>query len=247
MSNRSIYSFWRCRSALTCTSALILAACASLPEAQMRLPADLAGGSAVPISGIGGGNLGMVSAGQLSGSFERSETRLAVYDAIGERRKFDLRFFLVDNQTNGRINLECRMRTSTVTVDVVSVDAEPMNFVCLIDGEDGAPAGRLQLRSVREGLGGMLSLEERQGEVAFDGVMLQIRSSHQLEGTSLSIADPIGYVLSQNGQPVGAVSLNGQPILTFHSDADARLRRAVTVAGVAIGLFRDPAASHLGR
>ena len=213
----------------------------------MRLPTDLASGIALPISGIGGGNRGVVVAGSFSGNFERNETRLALYDAMAEQRNFDLRFFLVEGQTDRRINVNCGMRTSAVTVDVVSVDAEPMHFVCLIDGEDGAPAGRLQLRSVREGLGGMLSLEERQGEIALDGLILRIRSSHQMEGTSLSIADPIGYVLSQNGRPVGAISLNGEPVLTVHSDADARLRQAVTVAGVTIGLFRDPAASQLGR
>jgi hypothetical protein len=141
----------------------------------------------------------------------------------------------------------CRMHASAVTVDVVSLETEPVAYLCNIRSEDRRVSGRLELRAVRRGPGGMLSLEERHGDIELDGISLQIRSVHEMEGTSLKAATAVGYVLSENGEPVGAVSLNGTPVVTLRPGADARLRRAVVIAALALGLFRDPAASLLGR
>lgn len=225
----------------------VLGACASLPEARMRLPPGLAAAETIPVSGIGGGNRGTFSAGPFSGTFARDETRLAVFEPLFEQRRAAASFTLAGPQINGRIDADCRLQARTVTVDVVSIEAQPMAYHCSFQHEGRVLPARFDLWAVREGLGGMLQREARRGEIGLDGVVLQIRSVHDLEGSRLQIATPIGYLFELNGQPVAAVSLNGAPVVTIRLDADAGLRRTVMVAALALGLMRDPANSALGR
>jgi hypothetical protein len=46
---------------------------------------------------------------------------------------------------------------------------------------------------------------------------------------------------------VGAVELNGTPVLRVAPEADASTRRAIVLAALALGILWDPAESDLGR
>ena len=74
-----------------------------------------------------------------------------------------------------------------------------------------------------------------------DGETVDIRSVHHLAGTSLPTSTPIGYVFEQRGRPVGAVELNGRPALVVEPGASPELRRTLTLAALALGVFWDPA------
>jgi NAD(P)-dependent dehydrogenase (short-subunit alcohol dehydrogenase family) len=58
---------------------------------------------------------------------------------------------------------------------------------------------------------------------------------------------PIGYVFEHEGQAVGAVEINGTPVITHSPHTEDVMRRAILIASLALGLFWDPAESALGR
>ncbi len=78
------------------------------------------------------------------------------------------------------------------------------------------------------------------------GETVQIYSVHKLAGSSFEMASPIGYVFEQFGRPVGAVEINGAPIIYIADLTDEGLTRAITVGAVALAIFWDPANSALG-
>lgn len=62
---------------------LLASACAGIKPATMRLPAGLDLESRqFPFTGIGGGTRGTFAVGAYHGKFERSEQRLALFDAV---------------------------------------------------------------------------------------------------------------------------------------------------------------------
>lgn len=228
-------------------SLAVLAGCASLPAARMVLPESLVLADEIQVSGIGGGNLGAFSAGSFNGGFERDETRLAWGDSILERRRAMTRFWLSGPSTDGRLEVACQMHAEAVTFGLLHAETAPMDYVCEIESERSTPLGRLEVRAVPSRLRAGLSLHERQGQIELSGLVFQIRSEHALEGSTHRMAAPMGYLFEQGGQPIGAVSLNGAPLVTLRNGSDARTREAVLVASLALGLMRDPAESALGQ
>jgi hypothetical protein len=226
---------------------LALAACASVAPARMTLPPALLDAAALPVTGIGGGNQGTFAAGAYGGSFERSETRLDIFDPLIEQRRGGTRFTIHGPGISGTVQVSCRMRERTLSLSVFSIEAEPMAQRCTLEHEGRVLPARFEIQSFRQGLGGMMQRAERRGEIAFGGVILSIRSVHDLEGTSLQLATPIGYAFEQDGAPVGAVELTGAPVVWLRPQLDPATRQVVLIAAIALGLFRDPAASALGR
>lgn len=228
-------------------SILALSGCAAIQPARMALPHNLTSSAVtVPITGMGGGRSGAFRAGDYAGRFTRSDERLAVFDPLFERRDGRMDFELTGPDIVGSLRVACRAQERTVTLGVVSLEAQPMSFGCDISSGGSGPA-RLDVGAHREGVGGRLMRQERRGEIALDGVVLQIRSVHDVEGSGVQMATPIGYVFEQNGAPVGAVEINGNPVVSYNPAEGARTRQAIFVASVALGLFWDPGESALGR
>lgn len=228
-------------------AAFALGACASIPPARMALPQSLTSGAEqVSVTGMGGGQRGSFVADQHSGTFVRSETRLAFFDPLYERRDGSTSFSVRGPAISGEIDLSCRMRERTVTLGLFSVEAEPTAYRCDFTHEGRAIPARFELQAHREGLGGMMMREERRGEIALDRAVLQIRSVHNLQGSPFQLATPIGYVFESDGVVVGAVELNGVPVINYAAGTDQSTRRAVLIASLALGLFWDPADSPLG-
>lgn len=227
---------------------LTLAGCATIQPARMALaPALSDGAEVVPIVGVGGNRKGQFAAGNYSGGFHRSDTRLAVFDPLFERRSGFVRFSLAGPEINGMIDADCRVRERTVTLSVLSFEPQPMAYACTFGHEGRILPARLELQAHREGLGSMLMKQERRGEIAFDRLVLGIRSVHALQGSPIRTSTPVGYVFERDGITVGAVERNGGPVIRFAASADAPTRRAVLLAGIALGLVWDPAESPLGR
>jgi hypothetical protein len=88
--------------------------------------------------------------------------------------------------------------------------------------------------------------QERHGRLrSRGGAEFDIRSVHRVEGSPLPLEAPFGYLLSRGGAPVAAVELNGlRPRLWRPGpggEGDGAARDDLTVALVALALFRDPA------
>lgn len=224
-------------------AALLATACA---PAQMRLPPALATeGQTLPVEGIGGGNTGRFYVGAWQGSFTRSEERLALFDAF-ITNSARAGFIIEGPGISDTIEAECRMRERVVEISVVSFTPHRMAYACQFTASGHAFPARFELQEARTGLADDLSRRQRMGEIALGGEVVQIRSVHTIEGTPIAMASPIGYVFEQDGKPVGAVELNGKARLMIADPSNEGLSRTITVAGMALALFRDPANSTLG-
>ncbi|MBX9707173.1 MAG: hypothetical protein K2X61_04475 [Caulobacteraceae bacterium] len=228
-------------------SALALGGCTSIQPARMALPQELASTAVIlPVTGLGAGRSGAFRVGPYSGRFTRSDERLGIFDPMFERRDGRTDFELTGPEIVGSIRVACRAQERTVTLGLLSFEAQPMTFGCDISSVGSDPA-RLEMRAHREGLGGRLMRQERRGQITLDGNTLQIRSAHDVEGSGIQLATPIGYVFDQDEASIGAVEINGSPTVIYDPVVSASARQAILIASVALGLFWDPAESALGR
>lgn len=218
------------RLVLPILSALALAGCAA---AQMRLPDTLAGASRVEFAGIGGWRSGSYTAGAYAGRFERSSDRLSYFDTLTESRGHSA-FTLAGADLPEPIEGRCRMRESSLDLGLVEVTTRPMAYRCEFRSGGLPLAASLELQEFN-GAGAAMARYERRGRVALAGETVEIRSVHHLAGTSMPVLTPIGYVFEQHGRPVGAVELNGRPVLLVEPGASPELRRTLTLAASQFG------------
>ena len=118
--------------------------------------------------------------------------------------------------------------------------SRPFTFECEWQGGGSAdtPAARLSLAAPSRMPG---TRAERQGSFTMGGRTLELRSVHQVQGSPLPLDEPIGYVLSHQGQPVGAIELNGTTPRLWRPAAGDAHAEAVTLAALALALLWDPA------
>lgn len=224
------------RHVVSCLAAILLSGCAA---AQMRLPDNLAGASRTEFDGIGGWSSGAFEAGDYSGRYRRSAERLTYLDTVVEGRGHSA-FTLAGPDMPEAIDGRCRMRETSLDLGVVEVTTRPMAYRCTFEA-GGAPLDAwLELQEFN-GSGAAMTRYERRGRMALEGETIDIRSVHHIAGTSMPVLTPIGYVFEQRGRPVGAVELNGRPALVVEPGASPALRRTLTLAALALGVFWDPA------
>lgn len=203
----------------------------------MQLPDNLATASRVEFDGIGGWRSGNYTAGSYAGRYERSSDRLSYFDTINESRGHS-EFTLAGPDLPDAIEGRCRMRESSLDLGLVEVTTRPMAYRCEFRTGGQPIAASLELQEYN---GKALNRYERRGRLTLAGETVDIRSVHHLAGTSMPVSTPIGYVFEQRGRPVGAVELNGKPALMIEPGASPELRRALTLAALALGVFWDPA------
>lgn len=224
---------------------LLTGGCAAIRPVEMRLPSALAANSArLPVEGIGGWTHGRFRTGDYTGGYERSEERLAFFDTF-IRNSGHADFTIAGPGISSTIEAACRMRERVLDLDIMEFTPGPMAFRCEFTADGRAIPARFELQEVRSGIGGALSREERRGEIALGGEIVQIRSVHKLEGSPIEMASPIGYVFEQDGRPVGAVEINGSPVIFVGDLTDQGLARTITVGAMALAIFWDPANSAL--
>ena len=225
--------------------AFLTGGCSAIRPAEMRLPPMLAAHSArLPVEGIGGWTHGRFRAGGYAGGYERSEERLAFFDHF-IRNSGHADFTIAGPEISSTIEAACRMRERVLDLGGLEFTPGPMAYRCAFTADGRAIPARFELQAVRSGIGGALLREERRGEIALGGEIVQIRSVHGLAGSPVETASPIGYVFEQDGRPVGAVELNGSPVIFIGAAANEGLARTIMVGAVALALFRDPADSAL--
>lgn len=220
---------------------LLLGACSAIRPAEMRLPPALAANSArLPVEGIGGWSHGRFRTGDYTGGYERSEERLAFFDTF-VRNSGHADFTIAGPGISATIEAACRMRERVLDLNIMEFTPRPMSYRCEFTAEGRAIPARFELQEVLSGIGGGLSRKERRGEIALGGEIVQIRSVHRLEGSPIEMASPIGYVFEQEGRPVGAVELNGSPVILVGGLTEEGLSRTIVVGAMALAIFRDPA------
>jgi len=219
--------------------AALLAGCTTIRPAQLALPAGLEGIAAEPIQGISGWQSGRFSLGPSAGHYERSASRLSVFDLVQQDRAA-VRYTLDGDGTRG----QCKLRGNTVTPGIAQLAVKPTAFDCDFARGDGTTAARLELRAVTTAgmSAGIGTRDERQGRLSAGPVALEVRSIHRVQGSPLPLAAPVGYEFLQDGRAVAALELTGTAPRLWRP-ADGPLREPVTQAALALALLWDPAAS----
>ena len=212
----------------------LLAGCAS---AQMQLPAGLAPGSRIEFTGFTGWNHGRFTAGPYAGEYERSADRTVFLDAF-KTQSARAEFSVAGPEIGSTIEARCRMRERSIDTGLVEVLTRPMAYRCEFTAEGRPFPARFELQEAQSDV---LTPYERRGEIALGGETVQVRSVHHIEGTRMPTLAPIGYAFSQDGRPVGAVELNGKPVLILPAGTDPGLARTLTIAALALGVLYDPA------
>lgn len=215
--------------------ALALSACAGLPAARMQLPAALAVASPETLRGLSGGTRGDFQLPGGTGRYERSASRLSLFETV-DRSRASARYTL--RWGDGReVSADCVGREVTLTVGVISGRTRPYELQCQWRGTSAT------LNLADRGFVGAAAgtRSERQGRLQFDGGELQLQSVHRVEGSPLPLEAPIGYLVTHQGRPVGAIELNGRTPRIWRPAAGETLHEPVTLAILALALVWDPA------
>lgn len=215
---------------LPLVAAVLGAGCSALAPARMALPDPLADATALPFAGLGSGRQGEFSVDGRRVAFERGADRLSLFGVLSSDRS-RLSFGIDGQAIQGR----CDGRALQATIGVLDGALRPFGLHCRIEG---AAAATLDLTERRSGAG---VIAAREGQLRADGVTLQIRSVHALQGSAFQLAQPAGYVLEHDGRPVAALDLSERIPLLRRATAAPAVQRAVLVAAVALGLLWDPA------
>jgi hypothetical protein len=121
--------------------ALGAGACAALEPARIELPAGLEGRTADPVQGIGGGTKGRFEVAGLAGRFERSASRLVLFERWQQDRAA-VRLAFDSAAADDAAEAACRLRGHTVTAGIVQAPVVPAAFECEFKRADGQPAAR---------------------------------------------------------------------------------------------------------
>lgn len=234
LAHRRALALRRCLTALSAAAAAtLLAACATIKPAQMALPTPLAGMTPEAVQGIGAGRSGQFQIGTQSGNFQRSRDRVAFFDTVSfDRATTRYSLTRADGST---VQAACRGRQATVTLGILQGAARPFTFECQWTG---AVAGSMTL-GANGAKAGVRS--DRTGLFSTNTATLELRSVHQVQGSPLPLEAPIGYLITHNGQPVGAVELNGTTPRLWRPANGSALQEPVTLAALATALLWDPA------
>jgi hypothetical protein len=236
--------------AVTVLALAVAVAAPALQIARMKMPAELATESVrLHASGYGGANRGHFDLGDYSGDFTRIESRFAVFDPLYAANRGRSAFTLEGPDVTGTIAADCHFKERVITVGVLTFDAKKLAYVCDIADGSGTSFGSLTLGEPKpDGLKErMLARASRHGVADIGEVRIGIASVHHYEGSRLSSQTPVGYVLTHDSQPVGALELtDSDPTFFFHSGATPAVRRATLIAALGLSVLRDPANSALG-
>jgi hypothetical protein len=221
---------------LAAIAALSASACAIRP-AEMARPASLTTASATPITGIGGGERGSFAIGQNSGQFERSAQELSFF-GLFNMKDGGVNFSLQGADFAQGLQAACTMRERSVTIDIVEFKPAPMALGCdLRLAGQPAPA----VLEIQEAAPDFTNRQQRRCVVMIDGVRLDIRSVHDMDGGILPAAQPLGYVFERDGVAIGGVDINGGPAMIETAGLTPADHKAIMLASVALSVFWDPA------
>lgn len=220
----------------------------ALGLAHVELPDELASAERLRASGYGGKNRGHFSLGDYRGDFTRIESRFAVLDPLYAANRGKSSFTLEGPGIDETISAECKFKERVVTVGVLTFDAAKLAYVCDVTNRGGSlgslTLGEPKASGFKERV---LARARRRGIAHVDGVEIGIESLHAYEGSRLGSQTPVGYLLSFDSQPMGALELtDSEPTFVLKNDLTPEQRRATLIAALGLSVLRDPADSALG-
>jgi hypothetical protein len=227
----------RTRAALAAAGAwalLALGGCASLPTAQVAVPAELAAAPSVALPAAHGRTGSFTLPAELGGSagrFTRGADRLSLFESLD----FD-RAALTLQLDGDAADYRCTLRRTGVQLSVLAVPMRPMQLRCREAG--GAAGGDRQLQLDEQQ---RTTRVERQGQYRAGALVLEIESMHRVQGSPLPLQEAGGYLLSHGGRPVALLDLLDRQPRLRSAAATPELRRAVREVALLLALHWDPA------
>ncbi|RST30285.1 hypothetical protein HMF7854_05205 [Sphingomonas ginkgonis] len=206
----------------------------------MAVPPTLAATTEpLALTGTAGWNVGRLRLGASEGRVRRSTGETRLFDTFVARRgtaEFDLAGPELSRSFAGR----CGSGERETDLGVAVLPDRRFVYACQFAAIGEQPDGTLRLGEVAHG-GGPLAGRTRAGDVALGATRLDIRPVHRFAGGGLPTGAPLGYSFERNGQPVGAVDLNGTS-RTIHAPRQRGPERdAVLLAGLALAVMLEPA------
>lgn len=219
----------------------LLAACTA---AQMQLPVSLTATDSekVAFGNMSGWNRGSFTAGGYSGRYERKLDRLKLLDLF-EQADGRASFTISGPGISSTIEGYCRVRERALQLEGVEFKPSRMAYRCDLEADGKPIPARFEVQESRKGLAANLTRNARRGEIGLAGDVVSFRSVHEVAGAVLPVESPIGYVFEQDGKAIGALQLNGKPVLILPAGTELGRRRAMMVASVALATFWDPAST----
>lgn len=213
----------------------LLSGCGAIQPARMSLPAELAAGSErIELRGLGAGTQGSAPVLGRTLSFERSASRLSLFDDLVRTDRSALHWRWGETDT---VRADCRSRRRSNTVGIVDIVGRPLEIDCRFE-PDGA---RLTLAETRTSTRTLTS--ERRGEFVLGNTRWTVRSLHRPEGAAIDVAQPLGYVVEEAGRAFAAVEQQGtRPVLHLPPANDPR-RSQVLPGLLALALLWDESGS----
>lgn len=211
-------------------------------------------GDRVDIRGLGFGQRGKfnLSNGSAAGTYQRSATSwthglgVSVGDTpkVGYRHaraRARLTYTLDDGHEGGPLSADCNAGAVAREVSLGSLsigdDVEPFGLSCVLT-RGGQVVGDLDLYAPPPK--GLMVQERREGRIRMGGQTLSLTSVHHFEGHRLPTATPLGYLLSQGDQVVGAVDVNGWRTSRLVLPRSPELRDAALAASLVLALQWQP-------
>lgn len=218
--------------ALCAASTVVLTGCASLPAAEMSLPASIAAERAETVQGLGGGRTGSFSLSPETGTFSRGRDRVDLFSVVNWSSA-STRYSLV-LADGSRTEAACSGKVVEATWKAIAANAKPFSFDC---EWRGARSAQLKMNAPVVSL---TMKAERSGQFSMGGTTLEVQSVHEVRGSSLPLEAPIGYIFRHDGKAVGAIELNGLTPRLWRPASGNALREPVTLAALALALLWDP-------
>ncbi|MGX7894113.1 VV20781 family protein [Tsuneonella sp. HG222] len=221
---------------LTLLAAGLLSGCAT---PAMEVPAALAMGTErITFEHMSGWNRGRFVAGEYAGDYFRTLDRasLGLVNVTEGRGRFTVAGPGISDTIEG----DCGVSEAALAFDNIEIKPGKMAYRCDLTAAGRAFPARFEVQESRASLAENLNRNARVGEIALAGQVIRFRSVHKFETPTLPTRDPLGYVFEQDGQPIGALELNGKPYLLLPAGTDLDRRRAMMVASVALATFWDP-------
>lgn len=214
---------------------VLLAGCGAIQPARMSVPDEVAArNERIELRGLGAGTQGRAPVLGRTLWFERSASRLSLFDDLARMDRSALQWRWGEIDT---VRGDCRSRRRSHAAGIVEIVGRPLEIECRFE-PDGA---RLTLAESRAST--LTLASERRGEFALGSTRWTVRSLHRPQGAVIDVAQPLGYVFEDAGRAFAAVELQGtRPVLHLPPVGDPR-RDQVLPGLLALALLWDESGS----
>lgn len=137
------------------------------------------------------------------------------------------------------LTIQCGGGQSRLGLGWITFDRDRLSYVCTVAGEGAGDDAAFALAQSKGTLLARLQQPQRAGELRLGGRTYRVQT-RQVGGMPIGGGSPIGYVVSRDGQDVGAVELVGLGPTAYLPAAGSPDRDAVAVAALILIFFRDP-------